>query len=69
MTHHLNVTKDRSSDKKESEEKFQEFNGRVVLGGDIVKNDSGNDATFTEKGPSASHMRVLDVFSRFLGCS
>ena len=38
--------------------------GRVVLRGDIVKDDSGNFSVFTEQGVSASHMtaaKVLDV--------
>ena len=34
----------------------QKYKGRVVLGGDIVKDDSGSCAVFTELGSSASQM-------------
>ena len=40
----------------ESEPQFQEYKGRVVRRGDIVKNDSGSYAVFTEQGSSASQM-------------
>ena len=36
------------------EPKFQKYRGRVVLRGDIVKDDSGLFAVFTEQGSSAS---------------
>ena len=39
----------------ELETKHQKHNGRVVLRGDIVKDDSGSYAVFTEQG-SASEM-------------
>ena len=38
----------------ELEAKHQEYQGRVVLRGDIVKDDSGSCAVFTEQGSSAS---------------
>ena len=44
--------------------------GRVVLRGDIVEDDSGSDAVFTEQGSSASQMtaaKIMDIISRLLG--
>ena len=38
----------------ELEAKHQKYKGRVVLRGDIVKDDSGSFAVFTEQGSSAS---------------
>ena len=41
--------------------------GRVVLRGDIVKDDSGSYAVFTEQGSSASQMtaaKIMDIISR-----
>ena len=38
----------------ELELKFQKYNGRVVLQGDVVKDDSGSYAVFKEQGSSAS---------------
>ena len=38
------------------ETKHQKYKGRVVLRGDIVKDDSGSHAVFTEQGSSASRM-------------
>ena len=52
--------------------KFPKYKGRVVLLGDIVKDDSGWYAVFTEQGSSASHMTVaivLDVTSRLPRCA
>ena len=49
---------------------YQKYNGRVVLRGDIVKNDSGSYAVFTESGSSASQMtpaKVMDILSRLPG--
>ena len=49
----------------------QKYKGRVVLRGDIVKDDSGSYAVFTEQGSSASQMtaaKVKDIISRLLGC-
>ena len=40
----------------EWETKHQKCKGRVVLRGDIVKDDSGSYAVFTEQGSSASQM-------------
>ena len=40
----------------ELEPKFQKYKGRVVLRGDIVKDDSGAYTSFTEQGSSASQM-------------
>ena len=46
--------------------------GRVVLRGDIVKDNSGSYAVFTEQGSSASQMtaaKVMHIISRLLGCA
>ena len=54
------------------ETKHQKFKGRVVLRGDIVKDDSGSYAVFTEQGSSASQMtaaKVMDIISRLPGCA
>ena len=40
----------------ELEAKHLKYQGRVVLRGDIVKDDSGSYAVFTEQGSSASQM-------------
>ena len=40
----------------ELEAKHQKYKGRAVLRGDIVKDDSGSYAVFTEQGSSASQM-------------
>ena len=43
-----------------------------VLRGDIVKDDSGSFAVFTEQGSSASQMtaaKVMDIISRLPGCT
>ena len=45
--------------------------GRVVFRGDIVKDDSGSYAVFTEQGSSASQMtaaKIMDIISRLPGC-
>ena len=55
----------------ELEAKHQKYKGRVVLRGDIVKNDSGSHAVFTEQGSSASQMtaaKIMDIISRLPGC-
>ena len=55
----------------ELEAKHQKYKGRVVLRGDIVKDDSGSYAVFTEQGPSASQMtaaKIMDIISRLPGC-
>ena len=56
----------------EMEAKHQKYKGRVVLRGDIVKDDSGSYAVFTEQGSSASQMtaaKVMDIISRLPGCA
>ena len=55
----------------ELELQYQKYKGRVVLRGDIVKDDSGSYAVFTEQGSSASQMtaaKVMDIISRLPGC-
>ena len=52
--------------------KHQKYIGRVVLRGDIVKDDTGSYAVFTEQGSSASQMtaaKVMDIISRLPGCA
>ena len=52
--------------------RYQKYKGRVVLPGDIVKDDSGAYAVFTEQGSSASQMtaaKVMDSISRLPGCA
>ena len=56
----------------ELEPKHQKYKGRVVLRGDIVKDESGSFAVFTEQGSSASQMtaaKVMDTTSRLSGCA
>ena len=56
----------------ELEPQFQKYKARVVLRGDIVKDDSGSCAVFTEQGSSASQMaaaKVVDILSRLPGCA
>ena len=51
----------------ELNQKFQKNKGRVVLRGDIVKNDFGTHAVFTEQGSPALQMtaaKVMDVVAR-----
>ena len=51
----------------EVEPKLQKFQGRVVLRGDIVKDNSGACAVFTEQGSSASQTtaaKVMKVIAR-----
>ena len=55
----------------EFETKHQKYKGRTVLRGDIVKDDSGSYAVFTEQGSSASQMtaaKIMDIISRLPGC-
>ena len=52
-------------------QKLQKYKGRVVLRGEIVKDDSGANAVFTEQGSSASPMaaaKVMDLIARLPGC-
>ena len=61
-----------SFENAELEAKHQKYKGQVVLRGDIVKDDSGSYAVFTEQGSSASQMtaaKVMDIISRLLGCA
>ena len=56
----------------ELETKHLKYKGRVVLRGDIVKDDSGSYAVFTKLGSSASQMtaaKVMDIISRLPGCA
>ena len=55
----------------ELEAKHQKYKDRVVLRGDIVKDDSGSYAVFTKQGSSASQMtaaKIMDIISRLPGC-
>ena len=59
-------------EKSELEPQFQKYKGRVVFRGDIVKDDSGSYAVFTEQGSSASQMtaaKIMDIVSRLSGCA
>ena len=52
--------------------KHQKYKSRVVLWGDVVKDDSGSYAGFIEQGSTASQMtavKVMDIISRLLGCA
>ena len=56
----------------ELDPQFQKYKGRVVLRHDIVKDDSGSYAVFTEQGSSASQMtaaKVMGMISRLPGCA
>ena len=56
----------------ELEAKHQKYKGRVVLRGDIVKDDSGSHAVFIEQGSSASQItaaKVMDIISRLPDCT
>ena len=56
----------------ELEAKHQKYKCRVVLRGDIGKDDSGSYAVFTEQGSSASQVtaaKVMDIISRLPGCA
>ena len=60
-----------SSENAELEAKHQKYKGRVVFRGDIVKDNSGSYAVFTEHGPSAPQMtaaKIMDIISRLPGC-
>ena len=50
----------------------KKYKGRVVLRGDIVKDDSRSYAVFTEQGSSTSQMtaaEIMDINSRLPGCN
>ena len=56
----------------EVEPDYQKHTGRLVLRGDIVKDDSGSYGVFTEQGSSASQMtvaKVMDIISRLPCCA
>ena len=56
----------------ELEPRFQKYKGCVVLRGDIVKDDSGTYAVFTEQSSSESQMtaaKVMDVISKLPDCA
>ena len=56
----------------ELEAQHQKYKDRVVLRGDIVKDDSGSYAVFTEQGSPASRItaaKVMDIISRLPGCA
>ena len=56
----------------QEEPQDQKYKGRVVLRSDIVKDDSGSYAVFTEQGSSASQMtaaKIMDIISRLPGCN
>ena len=56
----------------ELEPRYQKYKGRVVLRGDIAKDDSGSYAVFAENGSSASQItaaKVMDIISRLRGCA
>ena len=56
----------------ELETRYQKYEGRVVLRGDIVEDDSGSCAVFTEQGSSATQMtasKVMDILSTLPGCA
>ena len=54
----------------ELEAKHGKYKGRVALRGDIVKDDSGPSAVFTEQGSSASQMTAVKVMdARLRGTS
>ena len=54
------------------EPQYKKYKGRLVLRGDIVKDDSGAYPVFTQQGSSASQMtaaKVMDIVSRIPGCA
>ena len=56
----------------ELEAKHQKYKGRVVLRGDIVKDNSGSYEVFTEQVSPASQMtaaKAMDIISRLPGCA
>ena len=57
---------------KKREPQHQKYEGRVVLRGDIVKDDSGSYGVFTEQGSLASQVtasKVMYIISRLPGCA
>ena len=69
--HFASLMEKKSLEYAELEAQHQKYKGRVVLRGDIVKDDSGSYAVFTEQGSSASQMtaaKIMDIISRLPGC-
>ena len=52
----------------ELDAKHQKYKGRVVIRGDIVKDDSGSYEVFTEQGSSASQMTSVKSWISFPDC-
>ena len=55
----------------ELQPQLRKYKGRVILRGDIVKDDFGDYAVFNEQGSSASQMtaaKVTDVIARLPSC-
>jgi DNA (cytosine-5)-methyltransferase 1 len=47
------------------------YKGRIVFRGDLVKDETGHKAVFTEQSTSASYMagtKFIDIIARFPGC-
>ena len=66
-----NLKKVKSKKQVIEKARTKKYKGRVVLRGDIVKDDSGSYAVFTEQGSSASQMtaaKIMDIISRLPGC-
>ena len=58
--------------KSELEQKLKKYEGRVVLRGGTVKNDSGSNAVFTDQSSSTSQMtaaKVMDLIAKIPGCA
>ena len=71
-TVHFASLLDISLKNSELEQQFQKYRGRVVLRGDVVKDDSVLYAVFTEQVSSASQMtaaKVLDVIASLPVCA
>ena len=49
-------------------QKHQKYKSRVVLRGNIEKDDSGSYAVFTEQGSSASQMTAAKVMVSYPDC-
>ena len=57
---------------EELEAKYQKYKGQVVVRGDIVKDDSGSCAVFTEQRSSVSQMtaaKIMDFIARLSDCA
>ena len=53
----------------ELEPQFQKYKGRVVLRGDMVKDDSGSHAVFTEQVSSGSQVTAVKVYTEYTSWS